>query len=309
MTLDNYLLELEEAEDQPRLSLLINLSSLDDSETETFKTWWASISPGKRIQLIDDLVTTAEENVELDFEVIFKHALSDPEPQVKQKAISGLWESNDRMMIVPLMNLLRCDSSENVRASAAIALGKFSLLAHMGEIPPTDGTSLEKLLLEVIENPEETAEVRSRSLQAVAPLNSPQVREVIRKAYFSIDPKLRLSSLYAMGKTAEAEWLSILMAEIHSENPETRYEVAIALAEIGEEDAVTYLVPLIHDRDSEVQLAAVYALGSIGGSLAEQTLKACLTDDDETIQEAAKDALEELEGDEDPLGFKFHGSQ
>ena len=306
MTLENYLLELEEVEGVPGLSLLTNLSSLDDSEAEVFKTWWASISPEKRIQLIDNLVATAEESVELDFDVIFRCALSDPEPEVKQKAISGLWENDNRIMVAPLLNLLRCDPSENVRASAATALGKFSLLAQMGEIPPADGASIEKLLLEVIDNPEETTEVRSRSLEAAAPLNSKQIREIIRKAYFSIEPRLRLSSLYAMGKTAEAEWLSILMAEIHSENPETRYEAAVALAEIGEEDAVAYLIPLIRDRDSEVQLAAVQALGSIGGSLAEQTLQTCLTDEDETIQEAAKDALEELEGDADPLGFKFH---
>ena len=42
-------------------------------------------------------------------------------------------------------------------------------------------------------------------------------------------------------------------------------------------------------------------------SLLDGRVLRVLTDDDETIQEAAKDALEELEGDEDPLGFKFHG--
>ena len=161
------------------------------------------------------------------------------------------------------------------------------------------------ILLYVLELQEESADVRRRALEAAAYIDTNRISELIRSAYTSDEPKLRVSALYAMGRTGNPVWLSNLIKEMESSDPAMRYEAATACAEMGEEDAVPYLVPLIQDDDTQVQVAAIQALGSIGGPLAKRAIMRCLNSDDNALEEAADAALEHMEMEEDPTGFKF----
>ncbi|MBI4339139.1 MAG: HEAT repeat domain-containing protein [Chloroflexi bacterium] len=305
MTLESYLQELLQQSSPPKHAQLINLSSLSSDEVAVFSRWWPDVPTERRRLVMEWLVTMAEENVDLDFNTIFKHCLQDPDPRVREKAVSGLWECDDRGVLKPLMKLLESDPDQAVRASAAMALGTFTLMSDNDKLLPRDGERIRDLLLSVVDNPQESMEVRRRSLESAACYNTPRIKELIRWAYNSRDPKLHLSSLYAMGKTCDPAWLSILISETQSSDPDVRYESACAFAEIGEEEAVPFLIPLLQDEDPQVQMATIGALGAVGGSLAERALKRCLKHQDEAIQEAAQDALNQLEAEADPLGFKF----
>ena len=304
MSLESYLQELVQLSTTPKHAQLVNLSGLTNEELESFSRWWPSVPAERQWLLMEWLVTVAEDNIDLDFNSIFKRCLEDSDPQVREKAILGLWEYDDRSIVAPLMNLLKSDPAEHVRASAAVALGKFSIMAETGKLLPKDGDRIRDLLLSVVDNQQESIEVRRRSLESAACYNTPRIRELIRWAYNSKDAKLRLSSVYAMGRTCDPSWLTTLVAETKSADSAMRYEAANAFAEIGEEEAVPYIVPLLQDEDNQVQLAIVRALGTIGGPLAERALRRCLKHQDEALQDAARDALEHLEAEGDPLAFK-----
>jgi HEAT repeat protein len=292
--------------DKPLLnSKLAELSNLNSEELALFEEAWQTIESERQRQIMHRLVELAEGNFELDFDSIFKNRLTDQDAEVRSTAIEGLWESEEASLIDPLIKILKQDSSEKVQATAAIALGKFAMLAELKKLRPSHKSKLCQALLVVINDSSQPVEVHRRALEAAAPLSLPQMKEAIVKAYQSGEPKLKTSALFAMGKSCNHSWLPILLKELASVDAETRYEAAMACGELGEKEAVSYLAELITDYDVDVQLAAIQALGKIGGPEAKDCLEQCLNDSSEAVQQAALHALDELEAGEDPLSFRF----
>lgn len=291
--------------DKPLLSSrLTELSNLNTQELALFEKAWETFEPKRRRQIIYRLVELAEDNFELDFDDIFKGRLKDKDADVQSKAVEGLWESEETGLIDPLIELLEPESPEKVQATAATALGKFAMLAELEKLRAKHKTKVCRALLGVIEDTNRNIEVKRRALEAAAPLSLPQMGKAIARAYQSGVPKLKTSSIFAMGKNCNPRWLPILIKELTSADAEIRYEAASACGELGEKEAAPYLSELTSDPDIDVQLAAIQALGKIGGPEAKDSLERCLTDDSEVIQQAAEQALNELEAGEDPLSFR-----
>ncbi|HEY55188.1 MAG TPA: HEAT repeat domain-containing protein [Dehalococcoidia bacterium] len=292
--------------DKPLLnSKLAELSNLNSEELALFEKAWQGIEPKRRRQIIYRLVELAEDNFELDFDSIFKSRLKDPDDKVRSKAIEGLWESEEASLIDPLIELLEQDKSEEVQAAAATALGKFAMLAELKKLRPSHKSRICQALLAAIDDQSKPIEVKRRALEAAAPLSLPQMEKAIVTAYKSAQPKLRISALFAMGKSCNHSWLPILLKELTSADAEMRYEAAGACGELGEKEAAPYLVELITDPDVDVQLAAIRALGKIGGPEAKDCLEQCLNESGEVARHAAEQALKELEAGEDPLSFRI----
>ena len=293
--------KLIDPEKQLADSWLTDLSGLNPAELKPLEEAWPTIELKRRRQIIYRLVELAEDNFELDFDDIFKDRLKDEDAGVRSKAIQGLWENEEAALIEPLIERLDKDSSEEVQAAAATALGKFALLAELEKLRANHKTKVSRSLLAVINDPTKPVEVKRRALEAAAPLTSTQMKKAIAEAYQSGDNKLKISALFAMGKSGNTYWLPILLKELTSNDSEIRYEAAGACGELGEEEAASYLCEMVSDPDIEVRLAAIQALGKIGGPEAKGCLEKCLTHPDETIQEAAEEALSLLEAEEDPL--------
>ena len=258
---------------QPLLnSKLAELSNLNSEELALLEQSWETIEPERRSQIMSRLVELAEDNFELDFDDIFKNHLTDQNAEVRSKAIEGLWENEEASLIDPLIKVLKQDSSEKVQAAAAIALGKFALLAELNKLRSSHKSKLCQALLAAINDSSQPIEVKRRALEAAAPLSLPQMQKAIVKAYQSSEPRLKISALFAMGKSCNSSWLPILLTELASADAETRYEAARACGELGEKEAVSYLAELITDPDVDVQLAAIQALGKIGGPEAKDFL-------------------------------------
>ncbi len=282
-------------------SQLIELSTLSSEELGSFEQGWTAIETKRRQQIMHRLVELAEDNFEFNFDSIFKKCLKDQDAEVRSKAIEGLWESEETSLIEPLINLLEHDSSEKVQATAATALGKFAMLAEHEKLRPCHSSKVGQALLSMVNDSSKSIEVRSRALEAAAPLSLPRVAEAIRQTYQSQDSKLMASSIYAMGKNCDSSWLPILLKELASGNDEIRYEAVGACGELGGKEAVPDLIKLTIDPDTNIQLAAIQALGKIGGAEARECLEQCLDDYGEVIHQAAEQALHELEAGEDPL--------
>ena len=305
MTLELYFQQISTESTPLKYGDLAQLSGLTDSEVSSMNRLWASVPVERRRKLIERLVTMAENNIDLDFTSVFKHSLSDVDPTVRALGVNGLWESNDRKLVRPLIALLQEDSHKDVRASAAVALGKFGELAQDGKLLSRDGERIKEMLLTLLEEPDEDPEVWRRVLEAASVFNTPRVRELIGSAYASEESKLRISAIFAMGKTADAAWLPTLIKAADDDDPAIRYESAIALGELAEEEAVPHLVQLIKDHDTQVQLASIKSMGAIGGQLATHTLQKCLSANDDSIQEAAEVALRDIDLEDDPMGLSF----
>ena len=304
MALKHYLVELSDSAQPVKHSGLIQLSSLTADELRIIQDTWPRIPQERRRHLLSVMTALADDNVDLDFTAIFKLALRDQDPDVREQAIGGLWECEERSLLSTLLKLLECDPVEQVRAATAVALRHFATLAEDDKLLPHDRQRIRRALMKVLHNPEESLLLRRRALEAVSPLDDEDVVDLIESAYEHQDPLMRESALYAMGINANPRWLPTLIRETHNSDPAMRYESASACGRIGEEVAVPHLLPLLHrDEDPQVRLSTIQALGAIGGNVAKKALDACLRSPDDAVKEAANRALEVLEADEDPLSM------
>jgi HEAT repeat protein len=199
-----------------------------------------------------------------------------------------LWENEEPSLINPLIKLLEHDRSEKVQAAAATGLGNFAMLVELKKLRSCHASKLCHALLTVIGDKSKPVEVRCRALEAVASLSLPQVKKAIIEAYQSHNSKLKVSAIYAMGKSCHRSWLPILLKELANTDAEIRYEAAGACGELGEEEAAPYLIELISDPDVDVQLVAIQALDKIGGSEDKEFLQQCLNNPSEVIHHAAQ---------------------
>jgi HEAT repeat protein len=293
------LTEIVTLEGLPSNAHLANLSRMSISDLQLFKNAWEKTDPNRRLQIITRLEELAQDNIELDFDLIYKYCLKDADPRVRKQAIESLWENEDTVLIQTYTNMMNNDPDAGVQAAAAIALGKFVLLVEMEEIIDDYREPLSKTLLSAFNDKNRDSDVRRRALEAVAPLTLPAVQEAIRQAYDSRDERLVISAVYSMGKTCNEAWLPVLYKELKNPDPEMRYEAAGALGEIGNENSVQHLMEIINDPDIEVRQAVIQSLGEIGGNEAKQTLKKLLDDPNEAVRETATEALTELQQQEE----------
>ncbi|MCK4362168.1 MAG: HEAT repeat domain-containing protein, partial [Dehalococcoidia bacterium] len=158
MSLDSFAKNLAELSDESKplvSSKLANLSATSQEELALFLEAWAEIGFERRRQIASQLAELAEEDPKLNFDDIFHACLRDPDEIVRVRAIEGLWEYENHSLIDTFINMLREDRQESVRAAAALALGRFALLAELGKLRPDDGAKVEKALAAVIDDQEE----------------------------------------------------------------------------------------------------------------------------------------------------------
>ena len=307
MTLEAYLRELVDAACPVRVAKLINLSDLAPEEIPVFEDAWRTADVHRRRQVLDQLIELADDNVELNFDAVFRVSLSDSDAELRWWGVHGLWEYEDRDLIPTLVALVLTDVDEGVRAEAALALGRYALKAELGEVRASDADAVDDALRKTIADQGQAEEVRARAVEAVGVRTQPWVAQIIEEAHQSGQHRLRVGALHAMGRNCDVRWLPTLTHELQSEDAEIRYEAAMACGSLGEEEAVPYLLPLLDDDDAEVQEAVLQSLGQIGGQEARRALEGCLAHPDERLREAALAALAEIDFGEDPLSLKLRG--
>jgi HEAT repeat protein len=284
---------------------LYNLSTMGREDLETFQRIWPTISDQRRRDVMQELVEIAEDNFEVDFNPIFLLGLGDDDARVRASAISGLWENENPVLIEPLVHLLRTDEEVIVRAAAATALGQFINLRELEELSHFQVNLAEEALLETIRQAREDVEVRRRAVEAIAFSSESDVDQIIEAAYYDSDDKMRVSAVFAMGRSADIRWRLQVVEELDSSEAEIRFEAVRACGELFEatgaqgkldvSELVAKLIYLIEeDPDRQVQEMSIWALGHIGGNTAREALETYLESDDEVLAMAADDALYEL---------------
>ncbi len=279
----------------PAQSLLYYLSDLDAEGIARVRLVWPGLPVELRRRLITCLVEMAEADFELNFGEVFRMGLEDEDAEVRTASIEGLWEDEDVRLVPLLVTRLQDDESASVRAAAAQSLGRFILLGELNKIHPEPHHMAYQAVLATCQDEHEDIEVQRRALESLAYADNETVIQLIHKAYASPHEKMRVSAVFAMGRSANPYWSRHVRQELFSPNPEMRYEAARACGELQLREAVAELEELADDVDAEVQDAALWALGQIGGDRARSILERYCLADNEATRSAAEAALDELE--------------
>jgi HEAT repeat protein len=265
---------------------IYSLSDLDGERLGAFQAMWSELPVERRRSLIARLVETAETNFELDFSAIIFPALHDPDSEVRIAAVEGVLEDSPHSVIERLIAIARDDPYSDVRAAAVKALGQFVLKGEFGKLPDRLNLRLQDMLLALHRDLDEDLDVRRRALEAVGNCGREGVTDLIREAYYADELPMRVSAVFAMGRTCDDLWLPQILEELSSDYPEMRYEAARAAGELELRQALPRLAELAYEDDREIQEMAIWALGEIGGKTARKVLNelgllADASDDDE----------------------------
>ncbi|HEY52930.1 MAG TPA: HEAT repeat domain-containing protein [Caldilineae bacterium] len=281
------------------IQALSNLSDLNAPELAQFQIAWRGYSATRQRELLTTLLDLAENWIEYDYRAIFTWTLEDDDPIVRTLSLEGLWEHEHPQLIPRLQRLLQQDEAVDVRAAAALALGRFVYLGETGDLADEHANEACQSLWDCFHNPSEHIHVRRRALEGIAASGQPNVTRLIENALYNGDETMRVSALYAMGRNADPRWVPFLLPELGHADAAIRLEAVRALGELEARPAVPRIIQLIAvETDSEVRIEALTALGQIGGDEARQALEAATEWDDEAIVFAAEAALEELSLDD-----------
>ena len=113
---------------------LFTFSDLSRADAALVRQEWLLIPPKQRQALVRALVEMAFDNVDWHLGRFLRVAIDDPDETVRRTAIDGLWEDTEADLLGPLIQMLRQDKSEAVRAAAAKALGAYVLAGELDEL-------------------------------------------------------------------------------------------------------------------------------------------------------------------------------
>jgi HEAT repeat protein len=303
VSFESDLADLANPNKSPSATQLVNFTELDTIELARFAEAWMEIEGSRRFHIISELTELADDNVDLNFDAIYKIALRDEEPELRSAALLGLNEYEGRDLIPVLTDALRNDPDAAVRREAAVTMGRYALAAELGRLMADDMARIREALFESAEDLEEDEIVRGRAIEALGAISGEETENLIESIYEEDSIWLKIGAVDAMGRSCNPVWVPLITREMENPQPEMRHAAAFAAGEIGEEATVEMLRRMaVMDPDREVQLAAVRSLGEIGGTQAKVALKAILFEGEESIEEAVQEAMSEIEFNEDPLG-------
>ncbi len=296
----------ELAKGKPETAKLYELSNLHAEALQVLKQAWPSLPEECREEIVARLAEIAEADFEADYSEVFKLCLKDPSPRVRVAAVEGLWEVEDAILVRPLVEMVRQDPSVTVREAAASGLSRFALMAELKRLPARLAELVWHALWDAAHDLEEDLSVRRRSIEALAHFDRPEVTELIRQAYADDEPKMRVSAVFAMGRSNDQEWSEVVLAELETDDVEMRYEATRACGELRLIEATQQLSWMVADADAEVKMAAVWSLGQIGTPEARRVLEICYEQGDEALQDAAEEALDEMDFMQGNLDFPLY---
>lgn len=274
---------------------LVEFSDIEAAALDSLLDAWPRIAPSRKLLLLDRLNALADEDTLVSFDDLGRALLTDPEAQVRVRAMRLLAECEDPRLIPIYLRILTNDENVSARAEAASMLGMFVQLGEFEDIPAEAQRQLEDALLETF-NSEDEAIVRRRALEALGYSSRPEVPVLIEASFKRRNPDWKASALFAMGRSSDERWTEQVLSMLLAENLEVRVAAVEAAGELGLPGARLLLLRLLEEEeDSAVTEAAIWSLSQIGGEdvriYLESLLDAAEEDDEIAFLEEALDNL------------------
>jgi HEAT repeat protein len=295
---------LDESRDIPR-RYLNEFSDIQTEPLQSLLETWPRIEPGRKLLLLDRLNALANEDTLVSFDDLGRALLTDPEPQVRIRAMRLLVECEDFRLVPIYIDMLTSDNNVAVRAEAASMLGIFVQLGEFDDIPSDVHRQIEDVLLEVL-NGEDDPMVRRRALEALGFSSRAEVPVLIESSFNRQDPDWQASAIFAMGRSTDQRWADHVLRSIVSETPRVRLAAVQAAGELELKLARPLLLRLLEDEyDEAIAGAAIWSLSQIGGEdvrIYLHNLLDKLADDDDQVA-FLEEALDNLAFTEDMAIF------
>ncbi len=275
---------------------LHRFSDLESANLKAMRDAWPRVNPSRRMAILADLEELAETDTLVDFDQFARVALDDSEAGVRSRAIHLLWEDEEVDLVPRFLTMLENDSSAEVRAAAASALGKYIYLGEIEEMPETLLHTIEDALLKAHASADD-ALVRRRALEAMGFSSRVEVGGLIQSAYDSKQPDWVASALFAMGRSYNKTWESAVNRMLHHPKSNVQLEAVRAAGELELDSAREHLLALLDEeaQDTEIRFAAIWSLSQIGGDEVRDTLEEILEEsEDEEEIEWVDNALDNL---------------
>lgn len=284
---------------------LHGLSDLAVQDLVLLESRWPMIAADVRESVVREAGDIGREDYRLHFGRLFLFAAGDPEPRVRQQAITALHDDEDPAAAVRLLDILRDDPSDDVRSEAARSLGPYVMLSEWEELPVDLAERLSRALFTIAEDEAESWHVRRRAAESAAAFGpSQRVNALVQRLYDEDELGLRASALYAAGRGNQRDWLVVAIEEFENEDAEIRFEAARAAGMFDDVDALPGLSELARlDEDTDVRHAAIAAIGEIGGQGAIRILTRLAESAPAPDIAVIDDAIVEASLETDPLSI------
>lgn len=297
LTFDSILNHLLDSKKDIPLGHLQYYSDLDPKSLRLFLDAWKSVSPARKLLLLDKMIAYLDEDTIVSYEDIGRALLKDADGEVRARAIGLLAESDDPKLVPTLLGILLTDTDLAPRIQAAKLLGEFALLGSLEELDEQLLKRIEDAFISVIRS-DENASLRRAALEAFGYSERDESIGIIESAYERDDPAWVASALRAMGRSHDTRWTDNVISKLLDADPRVRYAASEAAGEIVIEDAAPIMLKMLEDEeeDDQVTQAAIWSLTQIGGDDVRIYLVNLLenTEDEETAA-FLEDALENLD--------------
>jgi len=283
-------------------TITYGLSDISGENLRLLRAMWSELMPSYKHRVIQALVHASENSFEYNFKQIGLLGLTDESAMVRSAAIDLLWEDESVETLNILLNVIRDDESSNVKAQALVGISRYVLLGEYEDIPKSLAMEIQELVLHLHKDESQPVEVRRRALEALANSSHKEKDSLIRHAYQSDNHLMKVSSLFAMGRSCDDKWQNILLDELDNDDQEMVYEAVRACGEIQIDASVSQIKELLLSDDQEIQTMSIWALGEIGGKESLETLSML----QETVED--EDLLEIIDEAIDVASFSIMGA-
>jgi HEAT repeat protein len=255
---------LSDRPDFPR-RYLQEFSDLGTLELKTFLDVWPRVKLSRKLTLLEELDALAEVDTLVSFDELARALLTDPEPEVRMRAIRLLDECEDSKIVPSYLEILKNDPDVNVRVEAAKILNLFVDLGELEEIPEKIYHQVEDALL-ASANSEDDIRVRRAALESLGYSSRPEVTTLIESAFHREDPTWQASSLIAMGRSADNRWDEEVTRSLVNVNDRVRKAAVRAAGELSLQLARPILLKMLgEEEDEDILSAVIWSLSQIGG--------------------------------------------
>ena len=290
---------LADSRDFPR-RYLQEFSDIGTLELKTLLDVWPQVDLSRKLTLLEDLDALAENDTLVSFDDFASALLTDPDPQVRSRAIRLLDESEDVKLVPSFLDMLRNDPDTHVRVEAANALNLFVDLGELEEISESIYRQVEDALLTSITS-EDDVRVRRTALESLGYSSRPEVATLIESSFRRDEPHWQVSALTAMGRSADERWADEVTRALVNENDNIRRAAVQAAGELALKSTRPLLLRMLgEEEDSTVLSAIIWSLSQIGGEDVRTYLENLLdlSEDEEQIA-FLEEALDNLAFTED----------
>lgn len=285
---------LSERKEFPR-RYLQEFSDIGTLELKTLLDVWPQVKPSRKLTLLEELDTLQENDTLVSFDDFARALLTDPEPEVRTRAIRLLDEYEDPKIVPSYLDMLKNDPDVNVRIEAANALNLFVDLGELEEISDTIYHQVEDSLLASAAS-EDDVRVRRAALESLGYSSRPEVATLIESAFRRNDPAWQASSLVAMGRSADERWSDAVTRSLVHVDDRIRKAAVQAAGELSLASARPILLKMLGEEESDnILMAVIWSLSQIGGedvrTYLENLLDQIEDDDQVAFLEEALDNL------------------